>query len=279
MASCDTTSLLEQIEANILARDDTPFDEINEHLKKLQALADVYSTFVSTAHTLTDHAQDHILPQKLALRVKKMIKFTFGDPSRAADSDKVRSARLRKLDCNALKFCGLAYKVNEVCLLSELHFDLLLEKVTEFVCTRGLIEYLYRDDISKAVTTQLNLADEERDREYQKFLIANISSRPLKRSRATYDGSGTYSTTVVPNESPSKRQKTVTGSCLFESYLGSEVFVLTMHQVEEIIQSGRFGSDIRLIVPIYLETPPFITIPIANDVAIHHMTTRLAGTS
>jgi hypothetical protein len=83
----------------------------------------------------------------MATRVKHIVKFTFG----VTNIGKEWSIRLRTLDCNALKFCGLTYKLKEIHELSAAQFDFLLANVTDFVHHYKLSQHLYRDDIEKAI--------------------------------------------------------------------------------------------------------------------------------
>jgi hypothetical protein len=139
-------------------------NRILEQLARLQAQATVQKTLISIAQILSGHPKDSALPSQLANRVKQIIKFTYEDSSRNAE----RSARLRKLDCNALKFCGLAYKIRDLLELSDMQFDFLMEYAPQFVHNRELVQYLYRNDINKAVDHEMVAEDEKLFREFLK---------------------------------------------------------------------------------------------------------------
>jgi len=62
----------------------------------------------------------------------------FENTTRSVD----RNERLRNLDCNALKFCGLSYKIKEILELPMAQFDYLVERVGDFVEQHQLTQYL-----------------------------------------------------------------------------------------------------------------------------------------
>ncbi|XTI95866.1 hypothetical protein V2W45_1254994, partial [Cenococcum geophilum] len=64
-----------------------------------------------------------------ANRVKHFIKFVF---EKIARGNK-RQAWLRKLDCNALKFYRLSYKIRDVLELLLIEFDFLVANVADFI--------------------------------------------------------------------------------------------------------------------------------------------------
>ena len=170
---------------------DQALDRILEQLARLQGQATIQRTLVSTAQILSSHPKNSALPNQLATRVKHIIKFVYEKPSR----NEARSVHLRKLECNALKFCGLAYTIRNLLRLPELQFEYLVEYVAEFVNSRGLVQHLYRSDINKIIDQEIVAEDEQLFREFltggctkaknaksmQLTEPANARSRPLKR--------------------------------------------------------------------------------------------------
>jgi hypothetical protein len=134
---------------------DQNLDRVLELLARLQVQAKVQKSLESTAQLLRK-SREGGLPNQLATRVKHIIRFVYGE-----SCNDERGARLRKLECNALKFCGLAYKVRDILDLPGPEFDFLIEHIDDFVRSRGLVQYLYRDDIDKAVNNKLDPKDEE----------------------------------------------------------------------------------------------------------------------
>lgn len=61
--------------------------------------------------------------------MKHFIKFVFEKATRGNE----RQTRLRKLDCDALKFCGLAYKVRDILELPPAEFDFLVANAADFI--------------------------------------------------------------------------------------------------------------------------------------------------
>ncbi|XTI90736.1 hypothetical protein V2W45_1245197, partial [Cenococcum geophilum] len=66
---------------------------------------------------------------KQATRVKHFIKFIF----KKATYRNERQTRLRKLDCDTLKFYGLAYKVRDILKLPPVEFNFLIANVADFI--------------------------------------------------------------------------------------------------------------------------------------------------
>lgn len=166
MSSCDTDDLIAQIMANIKAKNET-FQETIEQLARLHALAKVYSQLMPTAHMLRNRPK--CLPRAQVVRVTEMVKFAYG-AKEYKNPVEARRAGMRQLDCNALKFCGLAFRIRDIVKLSDLEFEMLVEHVTEFIHSRSLIEHLCSDEITKALVTKA-LVNEK----YQQFLIGNFN--------------------------------------------------------------------------------------------------------
>ncbi|KFZ15462.1 hypothetical protein V501_02713 [Pseudogymnoascus sp. VKM F-4519 (FW-2642)] len=149
-------------------------DYILQRLSRLEAQSHVQRTLEKTAKLLQDHPRDKALPNQQATRVKHFIKFVFEKTTRGDE----RHMRLRKLDCDALKFCGLTYKIREVLELSAAQFDFLVENIGDYVRRHKLSEHLYRDDVDKAVHGKF---DPEDDVIFKGFLKSHVELRPAKR--------------------------------------------------------------------------------------------------
>jgi len=152
-----------EIGEGLLLNGDQDLDGVLQGLAQLQAQTDVLKTLESVSQILRRHSEDSFLPDQLAGRVKHFIKFVYESPR-----NKGRSTQLRKLNCNALKVCGLAYTIRAILGLPDLRFKFLVEHIEDFVRLRGLAKYLYRDDINKAVEHKVNPDDEDL---YREFLI------------------------------------------------------------------------------------------------------------
>lgn len=156
---------LTQLSEAIQKHGDRALDGILERLTRLQAQATVQRALVSAAEILCSQPKDNALPNQQATRVKHLLRFVFESSPRNEE----RSARLRKLECNALKFCGLTYTIRNLLALTESQFDFLLDYVADFVQSRCLVRYLYRSDINKALDIDLDAASEN-EQLFREFL-------------------------------------------------------------------------------------------------------------
>lgn len=148
---------------------DLVIDGVKQRLSRLQAQAKVLTSLQTTANILRQQSSDKPLPNQQAIRVKHFIKFVFEKTTRGNE----RHMQLRKLDCNVLKFCGLAYKIKDVLELPTAQFAFLVENVADFVQRRHLSQYLYRDDIDKAVNSKLDPEDDDLFKEFLKSSFAD----------------------------------------------------------------------------------------------------------
>ena len=154
---------------------DNVFDDILRIVSRLEAQLHVQRSLQRTAKLLREQARDTVLPNQMATRVKHLIKFSFEKASRG----KERSTRLQGLECNALKFCGLAYKLKDVLELPATYFDFLIANAGNFVHRHELLQHLYRDDIDKAVNSKFDPEDDAIFKEFLKCSSASIPSRPM----------------------------------------------------------------------------------------------------
>lgn len=168
-----TVHALQEIERNLdkVSEDlwgcddlDDVFDGMLERLSRLEAQLHVQKSLQKAAKLLREHPCDDVLPNQLATRVKHIIKFTFG----ATTSQKERPIRLQKLDCNALKLCGLTYTLKQIQELPAAQFDFLLTNVTVFVHHYRLLQHLYRDDIEKAIQSRFDPGNDDLHKNFLK---------------------------------------------------------------------------------------------------------------
>jgi len=149
---------------------DSGFDDVRQRSLQLQAQLLVQRSFQKTENLLRQQT-DKTLPKQHATRIKHFIKFTFEKTSRSNE----RSARLRELECNALKLCGLTYTIKEILELPAPQFDFLLANAANFVRLKKLAQYLYRDDIDKFIFGKFDPEDEDLFKEFLKCLSSTTS--------------------------------------------------------------------------------------------------------
>lgn len=133
------------------------FPNLLDVVSRLQTQLEVQTVLLSTASLLREHPSNKPLPNQQATRVKHFIRFLFESSTRGKD----RQMRLRNLDCTSLKLCGLSYTVREVIELPSRVFDFLVENIGDFVDRQQLSLLLCRDDINKAVLSDVDPDDDE----------------------------------------------------------------------------------------------------------------------
>jgi len=80
---------------------------------------------------------------------------------------------LRKLDYDALKFYRLAYKIRDILKLPPVEFNFFVVNVVDFIYRQKLLQYLYREDINKAVYSEFNPKDNNLFKEFLKYSSAS----------------------------------------------------------------------------------------------------------
>jgi hypothetical protein len=161
-------------------------DDLNGVLRKvslLKAQLEVQKSLQATANLLRRQPCDTALPKQQATKVKHLIRFAFRKNSRQEllergkedkeekENKEVKEGRhrkLRKLDCDALKLCGLSYTTEEIVKLGDAEFEILEKRAAEFISHRNLSYLLYRPDVDKAVDSKLE--DPEDDELFDKFM-------------------------------------------------------------------------------------------------------------
>ena len=142
-------------------------DGVVEALRRLTTQAAVQRDLERTAKILRQCPIDKTLPNHMGAGFKKFINWVF----EYTDRDKEKQALLRKLNFNALKFCGLCYTLPQITELSRAHFGFLLEKSTEYIELHGLSQYLYRVDVNeRIVNVECQPEDDELWVEFQNCL-------------------------------------------------------------------------------------------------------------
>lgn len=148
-------------------------DSVLESFSQLHAQLKVQSVLHTTAKLLRQYPSNKCLPNQQSTRVKHLIKFVFENATRGTE----RQTRMRMLDCNALKLCGLAYKIRDIIELPATEFDFLLANVADFIHRQELTHYLYREDINKAVYGEFNPEDDKIFKEFLKCLSASAGRK------------------------------------------------------------------------------------------------------
>jgi hypothetical protein len=123
-----------------------------ERLLLLHAQLKVKSVFQTTAKLLREHQNDKGFPNKQANRVKYFIKFFFEKTTRRNE----RQICLQRLDCNALKFCGLSYKIKDMLELLSAEFNCLIAKVEDFIY---VVKSFYNIYIARILFKPLKMAN------------------------------------------------------------------------------------------------------------------------
>ncbi|PVH92389.1 hypothetical protein DM02DRAFT_543749 [Periconia macrospinosa] len=148
---------------NIDGPDDI-LDKVLERLSLLKAQLEVQKSLQATANLLRRVPSDKALPKQQATKVKHLVRFAF----RKNSHKEGRHRKLRKLDCDALKLCGLSYTTEEMVKLGDAEFEILQKRAEEFIRHRNLSYLLYRPDVDKAVDSKLE--DPEDDESFDKFM-------------------------------------------------------------------------------------------------------------
>lgn len=160
----------DKVKQDILAYDspDLVSDGVLENVLCLYAQLKVQKALQTTGKLLRQHPSNQSLPNQQTTRVKHFIRFVFEVTNRS----KERQTRLRKLDCNSLKLCGLSYTVKEILELPTVQFDFLVENVADFIHHQTLLQCLYREDVNKVVQGRFDPEDDDLFKEFQKCLFA-----------------------------------------------------------------------------------------------------------
>lgn len=138
-------------------------DALLKKLSSLKAQVEVQIALQATASLLRREPPHKALPKQQATKIKHLVRFVFRKDSRGGS----RHKQLRDLDCDTLKFCGLAYTTEEITKMDDMKFSILRSGAAEFVHRRGLPRLLYRTDVDKAVNAKFE--DPDDDGSFEKF--------------------------------------------------------------------------------------------------------------
>jgi len=100
----------------------------------LKAQLEVQKSLQATANLLRRVLSEKALPKQQATKVKHLVRFAFRKNSRqellgrgkeGKEDKEGRHRKLRKLDCDTLKLCGLSYTTEEIVKLGDAEFEIL----------------------------------------------------------------------------------------------------------------------------------------------------------
>lgn len=111
----------------------------------------------------TTQPNDKPFPKQRATGVKHFIRFIFRKESCGGE----RYKKLCYIDCDALKFFGLSYIINEIANIDETEFEILLIYGEDFFRRREISHLLYRPDVNKAADAKV---DPDNDMPYNQFI-------------------------------------------------------------------------------------------------------------
>lgn len=237
--------------------------QLQQTLKDFQEQVLVLQSFDVAEQSLRE---DGRLPRKLIERVKNFLKFVYGENFPQSSEKRIR---LQELESYAIVFCGLSYHITDIHKLSPKQFEFVVQHITGFINTRGLIRHLYRSDIENNVGHKLNPHDKKL---FQKFLEAYIHSKPL-------DDQDMEQPPEVAMEQPREADTSIFGARLFQvtgeiplaaMTIGS-IYKLSANQVQAIINSGEIGNwGNTLSWPIDISKYPFMIVPVTYWIAIQY---------
>ncbi|EER45628.1 conserved hypothetical protein [Histoplasma capsulatum H143] len=104
------------------------------------------------------------------------MKFAFEKTDRKEN----KQGELRKLKCDALVFCALAYKVRDIYDMSSAHFDYRIANVADFVHRYSLFNYLYGDDVDRILNGNFEPEDDKLFKEFLKSVLQSDDPEAIK---------------------------------------------------------------------------------------------------
>ncbi|KAK4182423.1 hypothetical protein QBC35DRAFT_509998 [Podospora australis] len=104
---------------------DGTLDRISQKLSSLKAQVGVQKSLQATANLLRQQQDGKALPKQRARGVRNLISFVFGEKK---SRGRARHKQLRAWDCNALKFLGLSYSIEEIVKMEDAAFELLRKR-------------------------------------------------------------------------------------------------------------------------------------------------------
>jgi len=157
-------------------------DKVLDIVLLLKAQLEVHKSLQSTAILLRQTPSNQTLPNQKAGRVKTLVLSTFQENSSSELSEQYKKGKkdknakgkyekLRELDCDALKLCGLCYTMEEIVKLGDREFEFLRKHAEEFISCRKLSSLFYRYDVNKAIDSVTSkFADIEHNELYEEFI-------------------------------------------------------------------------------------------------------------
>ncbi|KAM3066477.1 hypothetical protein ACMFMG_011976 [Clarireedia jacksonii] len=130
--------------------------DIEEEILLLHTQLEVQKRFEDTANILRKAPEKNKnLPDQRHRRVLSLIEYVFKryeHKSKLKEETKSKHEKLRGMDCDTLKLCGLSYTVTEVMSFSKQHIDIISSSfTTRFIESRSISSLLYHPSINKVL--------------------------------------------------------------------------------------------------------------------------------
>lgn len=178
---CDTASI--QVLREAMLGLDSIEKDIEDEILLLYIQLEVQKRFDDTVKFLRKAQSAELLPHRRHQRVLSLIEYVFKKyehKSNLKQETKSKHEKLRGMDCDALKLCGLSYTVTEVMSFSEQHLDFISSSfTTEFIERRGISSLLYHPSINK-VLESIPTEKLENSTSYQNFVKGSVYQRLTK---------------------------------------------------------------------------------------------------
>ncbi|KAH8595113.1 hypothetical protein B0O99DRAFT_594716 [Bisporella sp. PMI_857] len=239
-----------------------PVDTLLEKVTQLKAQLEVHVSLQATAELLQTTNKGEPLPNQQATKVKHFVRLTFQvnsrKPRKKNDCREDRYRRLRQLDCDALKLCGLSYTAEDIINISNAEFEILHQHVEDFVRHRNLSKLLYGPDVNKAVESNIENIDDNQS--FNKFMQAHKKRKydetesPHKAAQASVN---------CPTGAPEEAK----GSSM-NSY--GDVYALDLVDAQKALSRNEDVMEIYLTIP-YKENEnktAFLTSWVSADLGI-----------
>ncbi|EER41757.1 conserved hypothetical protein [Histoplasma capsulatum H143] len=251
-------------------RVDSPLDDVLQKVLHLKTQLEVQEVLQATALLLQQRPSNQPLPKQQAVRVKHLMKFVF----EKAGHEKEKQERLKNLDCSSLIFLGLSYNVKTLYEMRTSQFDFLINNIGDFIRRHKLNDYLYRNDIDRVVNGQFDAEDDNSLKEFQK----NQQSTPSdvyeshKSQRRYTPDTLHFARQGIPNSEPPPigtltlflRDSKIND---YPDSLTGSAYQLTVKDAQAVTASDQIRGQIWLTNTYNMNFPPFITIPISQEMS------------
>ncbi|KAE8334211.1 hypothetical protein BDV24DRAFT_170426 [Aspergillus arachidicola] len=247
---------------------DKPLDNVLEKVLQLKTQLEVQKVFQENARLLKQQPMDQPLPRQQAVRVKHLMKFVFEQKSR----EKEKQEKLRRLTCDSLVFLGISYNVKTLYEMRIPEFDFVVHNIDKFIQQHNLNDYMYRKDIDRVINQQFEVDDDDDGRLLKEFLKQRIELRPLKRKFVDDRGpeplGGDNTSLGSTVDGVQERQAEIpTMSIPSTDSLTGAVYQLTIKDAQAITMSDHIRGGIWLTNTYNMNFPPFVTIPISQEMS------------